>query len=68
MTVVKCVKCGVELHYTLLVFAGEDEDKGLCESCLEVELRKFVFDKGLMDEFAKRMEEAFGIKDGNFTV
>jgi len=63
----ECIKCGrlVSLHY----IGFEDEDgRGLCWDCLEVEERAFIFDKKLEEEFVKRMKEKYGFKDPDWTM
>jgi len=70
MTMVCCLRCGAEMHYTCLAFAGDDEYKGLCSECFIEELWNFVkgdtLDFG--EAFLRKMEREYGIKNGEYLL
>ena len=62
---VKCKRCGVELHYTDLAWVGEDEYAGLCLVCVANVLYEFIREQGLFEKLDKYIEQTYGIKDGD---
>jgi len=65
MTMVKCVGCGYEMHYTYLEFVSEENEKqGLCHDCYVEKLKQFIREEDLWETFQEFVEKKTGIKNG----
>ena len=59
MTMVKCMSCGMDIHYTDLTWSSEREEDyaGLCSECYISEIKRKVNLNELNKELEKKYED-----------